>query len=151
LVAKPLNAQQEAPTLETMLSDAGYVLNRYEELVTGIDCDTWNVPASFKRTCKNELNLIGANVQSVKPVLGRAAKAKNVDLVDLFQVFQELNEIAGHLAELSSNLSDFTQIDGAPYAQAGAKALTLAAHLGNEIKTRLIIQQRELALCRGEN
>jgi len=151
LVAVPVNAHQEAPTLETMLNDAGYILNRYEELATGIDCDTWNVTASLKRTCKNELKLIGGNVQSVKPVLGRAAKAKDPDLVDLFEVFQELNEIAGHLDELSRNLADFTDRDGIAYAQAGAKALTLAANLGSEIKILLVLQQAKLVHCGAGN
>jgi hypothetical protein len=130
-----------------MLSDAGYVLNRYEELATGIDCDSWNVDASLKRICKGELKAIGANVQSAKPVLGRAAKAKNPDLIDLFTVFQELTEIAGHLDELSRNIGDFTIKDSAPYAQAAAKTLILSAHLGNEIKMRLVIQQGKLASC----
>lgn len=142
---------QAPPSLETMMSDAGYVFNRYEELVTGIDCDSWKVPASLKGTCKNNLKSIEANVQSIKPVLIRTTKSKNPDLVDLFEIFQELNGVANHLGELSSNLSDFTESDGVPYAQAGSKALILAAHLGNEIKVRLILQQAKLQRCGLEN
>jgi hypothetical protein len=148
LAAKPISAQQEAPTLETMLSDAGYVFNRYEELVTGIDCDSWNVSDSMKRTCRGELKSIGENVRSVKPILARLSSTKGDNLVALFDVYRELNEVASHLGELSTNVPDFTQNgDGKPYVLASSKTLILAAHLGNEIELRLVNQQSVLARC----
>jgi hypothetical protein len=141
LAGKPVGAQQQPPTLETMLSDAGYVFNRYEELVTGVGCNDWNAPDSLKGTCKGELKAIGENVKFAKVVLAKVSSAKNYDLVALFEVYKELNEVAGHLFDLSANIPTFAQRDGVPYAQAGSKALTLAANMGNEIESRMVIQQ----------
>ena len=147
---KTLHAQQ-APTLETMLSDAGYVFNRYEELVTGLDCDEWKVSDSFKRTCKSEAEVIERSVKQAKITLLNVTKAKNEDLVGLFEIYKELIEVAGHLSDLGSQLGDFTQRDGVPYAQAGSKALILAANLGNEIELRLALEQAELKRCQSKN
>jgi hypothetical protein len=131
------------PTLETMLSDAIYMFNRYDELIAGVNCDGWKAPESLKHTCKDEVRLIAKNVQSAKPVVIRAAKAKNAE-------YAELQEISGHLSELSANVSNFADQDGVPYAQAGSKAEILAANLNNEIRARLIAQQTRLEHCRPD-
>ena len=109
LIATPISAQQQAPTLETMLSDAGYVLNRYDELASGINCDSWRVPDSLKRSCKDELKSVGENVSVTKAILARLRDTKEDDLVALFRVYRELNEVSGHLDELSGNLPNYTQ------------------------------------------
>jgi hypothetical protein len=150
LSPRPLNAQQ-APTIEIMLSDAGYVFNRYEELVTGLNCDEWNVSDSFKQTCKSEVESIEINVKHAKMILAAITKTGNKDLVGLFEIYKELNEVAGHLSDLGSQLGDFTQRDGVPYAQAGSKALLLAAKFGEEIESRLVAEQLELKRCRLRN
>lgn len=121
LVGPSISAQQQPPTLETMLSDAGYVFNRYEELVTAAECNDWNVSDSLKLTCKGEVRAIGENVKFAKSVLAKLSSTKNHDLIALFEVYKELNEVAGHLSELSANVVNFTQRDGVPYAKAGAK------------------------------
>ncbi len=145
--ASALNAQQQ-PTLGTMLDDAKYVLNRYEELTSGIACDSWRgATESLKHDCKEELRLIGQNVQSAKVVLRRASSAASPSILDLFIVYEELNEVSGHLYELSCNLGNFAGQDPVPYAQAGAKATVLAAHLAEDIKVRLTIQETKLAKC----
>jgi hypothetical protein len=151
LVAPPINAQQQPPTLETMLSDAGYVFNRYEELVTAAECNDWNVADSLKLTCKAEVRAIGENVKFGKLVLAKLSSAKSYDLIALFEVYKELNEVAGHLSELSANVASFTQRDGVPYAKAGSKALTLAANMGTEIESRMVIQQHALMNCSTKN
>jgi hypothetical protein len=133
-----------------MLGDATYMFNRYDELIAGVNCDDWKAPESLKHTCKDEVRLITQNVPSAKPVVTRAAKAKNAELLDLFDIYAELQEVSSHLSELSANISSFADRDGVPYAQAGSKALILAAHLGNEIKTRLVAQQASLEHCRPD-
>lgn len=145
----PLQAQQP-PTLETMLGDATYMFNRYDELIAGVNCDGWKAPESLKHTCKDEARLITQNVQSAKSVVTRAAKAKNAELLDLFNVYAELQEISGHLSELSANIPNFADQDGVPYAQAGSKAEVLAANLSNEIRARLVVQQARLEHCRPD-
>jgi hypothetical protein len=150
LFSAPTVQSQQRQTLDVMLSDANYVFNRYDELSSGALCDSWKASDSLKRTCKDELRLIASNVQSTKPVLSRAAGSKSPELIDLFDVLVELNEVAGHLMELSNNVSDFGGVDGTPYAQAGAKALILSAQLGNEIKIRLATQQARLLRCGAE-
>ena len=78
------------------------------------------------------------------------AKSKNPELLDLFDVYAELQEISGHLSELSANIPDFADQDGVPYAQAGSKAEILAANLGSEIRARLVAQQARLEHCRPD-
>jgi hypothetical protein len=147
LFSAPTLQSQQTPTLDTLLGDAAYIFNRYDELSSGVFCDSWKAPDSLKRTCKDELKLIASNVQSTKPVLIRATRSKSPELIDLFDVLMELNEVAGHLMELSNNVNDFGGVDGTAYAQAGAKAEVLAAHMGNEIKIRFAIQQARLLRC----
>lgn len=145
LICPILEAQQ--PTTQTILRDAGYVFNRYEELATGIDCNSWKVRDSLKETCKGELKAIESNVQSVKTALDRSVGSKNPSLIDLFDVFVELQEVGGHLDDPSSNITDFTDRNGEEYARAGSKALILAAQLGREIRNQLIAQQVSLEQC----
>jgi len=151
LAGKPVGAQQQPATLETMMSDAGYVFNRYEELVTAAECNDWDAPDSLKLTCKGELKAIGENVEFGKLVLAKLSNTKNYDLVALFEVYKELNEVAGHLSELSANVVNFTQRDGVPYAKAGSKALMLAANMGTEIESRMVVQQHALMNCTTNN
>jgi hypothetical protein len=146
LLAPTLEAQQR-PTLETMLDDASYVFNRYDELTTGVICDSWKVDDSLKRTCKQELRSIASNVEHVKVVLRRASKSSNPELVDLLDIYSELDEVSGHLYELSNNLDSFTSVSGVPYSEAAAKANILAANLYLVLRLGLITQSEKVRDC----
>jgi hypothetical protein len=121
LLLAPILAAQQRPTLEAILDDASYVFNRYDELTTGVICDSWKVDDSLKRTCKRELRAIASNVEDTKVILRRASKSGNPELVDLLDIYSELNEVGGHLDELSNNLGSFTSVSGVPYSEAAAK------------------------------
>jgi hypothetical protein len=133
-------------TLETMLDDARYVFNRYDELATGVLCDSWRAPSELRKACNENLRLIGRNVQSTKVTLRRASSEKPPKLADLFSVSEELHEVSSHLNDLSSEFGDFTDQDPRPYAQAAAKAAVLAANLAKEIYSRLKAQEARCAV-----
>ena len=90
-------AQESRPTLDTMLNDAAYVFNRYEELASGLNCESWQTTAEIKKQCKSLAVAVGRNVKNIKTTLSRASKAKTPKLVDLFDIYSELQEVATSL------------------------------------------------------
>jgi hypothetical protein len=150
LLLDPALEAQQRPTLETMLDDASYVFNRYDELTTGVTCDSWKVDDSLKRTCKQELRLIASNVENTKVILRRASKSSNPELVDLLDIYSELNEVGAHLDELSNNLGSFTSVNGVPYSEAAAKANVLAANLYLVLRRGLLTQTEKVRDCKSD-
>jgi hypothetical protein len=150
LLLAPILAAQQRPTLEAILDDASYVFNRYDELTTGVICDSWKVDDSLKRTCKRELRAIASNVEDTKVILRRASKSSNPELVDLLDIYSELNEVGGHLDELSNNLGSFTSVSGVPYSEAAAKANVLAANLYLVLRRGLLTQSEKVRGCKPD-
>ena len=64
-------------------------------------------------------------------------------LLDLFDVYSELQEVSVNLSDFGSELAQFSSDDGTPYAEAGAKGTVLAARFCAEIRKRLVF------LCHG--
>ena len=87
-------------------------------------------------------------MQRAKAILQRLSSESNPALVALFFIYEELNEIGGHLTQLASSINDLTNDSGVPYAEAGAKTNILAAHLAEEIKARIITAEEKLARCK---
>jgi hypothetical protein len=130
---------QQPPSLDTMLNDASYVFNRYQELAGSMNCSSAGFPERIKEQCRNLVKLTVANVEASKEALNRSLKSRRRTLSDLFEIYSELVEISSNLDGFSSQIVMFTQNDGMPYAQAASKATVLAANLGREIRLRLVL------------
>lgn len=135
-------AQQPPVSLETMLNDANYVFNRYEELVSRKPCDRIKV-STLQQRCREIIMASQGNISFGKAALGRASKAKTSSLLDIFDVYVEIQEAAGNLNTFSSEVNQFSDEDAMPYAETGAKADVLAARLGAYVRTRLIMSCKE--------
>jgi hypothetical protein len=134
--------QQTTPSLDTMLNDANYVFNRYEELVSRMPCARLKV-TTLQQQCREIISTSQGNIRFGKAALGRASKAKAPSLIDIFDVYTEIQEAAGNLNTFSSEVNQFSDEDAMPYAETGAKADVLAAHLGVYVRARVILSCKE--------
>ena len=129
-------ASAGAADLDLLLSDAQYALNRYQELSDGLDCT--ELPSKRLQTlCKQEKHTISGNVEQTKAAVLRASRSKNPRNIDLLDIYSELEEIGGSLAEMSDNATTFTKQDPTPFAEASSKTLVLAAKLYSELRKRI--------------
>ena len=131
-----------------LLNDALYSLNRYEELVSGVNCGSWKEASEeIRRNCAEGIRLISKSVDSAKIALMRAMKARSPSLVDLLEIYGELEETAGHLEELGNNVSEFQGGDESAFTEAGGKTLYLGAKLYVQLRERLLLEEQR---CQGK-
>jgi hypothetical protein len=133
--------------LSVLLNDALYSLNRYEELTSSVNCDSWKAPEKLRHLCADAIRRIGKNVHDTKIVLARSLKARTPSSVDLLDIYAELEETEGHLYELANNVSDFHGEDGIPFSAASAKTQLVAANLYVQLRGRLLSEEHG---CQGK-
>jgi len=136
--------------LNTLLRDASYVFNRFEEVSAGIDAqiDT-TYPVPLRKSTKGALSAILKNVETEKAALNALLGQTNVSSVDLLDVYIELVEVASELNGESSNSNDWgDQKLANDLAQLGAKAAVLGAKLAATLRSQIEVQEVQLALCR---
>jgi hypothetical protein len=152
-VSQPLASAQASSgeDLQTLLHDAAYVLNRYEETTTGMDVeiDSWNVDASAKETFKEEIAAVAKNVDWEKPRLNALLMKKDIPAADLFDVYQELTEVTGELNAQSSNFSNWGSdpSKSLDIARLAGKTNVLAAKIGVQLRHKLAEQEIRLNAC----
>jgi hypothetical protein len=129
-------------SLAVLLSDAQYALNRYQELDSGF-CDT--LPKDSQRGCEKTQRGINGNVESIKPVLLRASKARNPSATDLLDIYAELEEISARLWLMGSEAD--TLIPNHPVRQDIADAIDKTEDLG--VNFYLELRKRVNALEKG--
>lgn len=92
--------------------------------------------------------MLGEGVDKTKIVLARAMKTRSPSLVDLLDIYSELDLIAGHLDGLGNDVSNFQGGDGSAlaqaeaFAEASAKTLVLGAKLYGQLRERLLLEEQ---------
>lgn len=159
LVAPPFTSGQDTATLgqdnakdlKSLLQDAAYVFNRYEDLSANlrVQIDDWKVPPSFRTGTKEELDAISKNESNEKPRLYRLLKANKVSATSLFDVYSELIECATELQAQATNANEFGEDQNLAMdlAQVGARADLLSAKIGSILRLKILMQDAELASC----
>jgi hypothetical protein len=152
LFLSPAALSQDRPPseLNTLLHDASYIVNRFEEATTGLDTqiDLWNLPASTKKIFKDALSATLRNVEAEKNQLNSLLDKPRVSSVDLFDVHDTLTSIASELAGQGSNFSNWgNEQTGIQLAQLGAKAGVLGAKIGLVLRAQIADQESQLASC----
>jgi len=133
--------------LSVLLNDALYSLNRYEELVIGVNCGSWKTDEELRRLCAQGIRVVSKGVDSAKIALMRAMKARSPSLVDLLEIYSELEETALHLEELGDNVSNYQEgeegrEEGHAFTQASAKTLVLGSKLYVQLRDRLLLEEQ---------
>jgi hypothetical protein len=150
LSASPFtSAQDKAPyDLNTLLRDASYVLNRFEEVSAGMKMQMENYPAGIRKSSKGALSAILENVETEKPALNALLGHSKVSSADLLDVYTELIEVESELNDESTNNNNWgDQKLAVDLAQLEVKARTLVAKLGVTLRSQIATQELQLAVC----
>ncbi|MGH9496688.1 MAG: hypothetical protein ACRD3B_16945 [Candidatus Sulfotelmatobacter sp.] len=141
---------QQGDDLKALLQDASYVLNRFEEVTTGLDVtiDDFKAPASLKRSLKGALASVRKSVEIEKPELNAALAKKNISMADLFDVYDELLAVAGYLEGTSSDLSNWgSDNEALEFEKLGARARNLGTDLGVALRSKIAEDEAQLSAC----
>jgi hypothetical protein len=155
-VTQPLASAQagSGEDLQTLLRDAAYVLNRYEETTTGMDVeiDSWNVEASVRQSSKDEIAAVTKNVDLEKPRLNGLLTKRDIPASDLFDVYQEVTEVGSELNDQSSNFANWGNdpSKSVDIARLAARANVLGAKIGVQLRHKLAEQDVRLNACSGK-
>jgi hypothetical protein len=142
--------QGQKEDLRTLLQDASYVFNRFDEEATGlqVEIDHWNVDASSKKNFKEEVSAVLRDVDVIKPTLSQLLSKSQVSSVDLLDVYAEVAEVGSEVQGQASNESNWGGAAKAiELAQLGAKATVLSAHIEVLLRHQIIVQERQLEVC----
>jgi hypothetical protein len=145
------SAQSGQYELKTLLQDASYVFNRFDETTTGLSTqiDEWNLPESSKSLFKRELSAVVMNVNTEKPKLNALLLKNDVSVGDLFDVYSEVTDVSAELSGQSSNFSIWAKDSSKAIelAQLGAKANVLAAKIGFVLRMKIQVQEDQMQAC----
>ena len=136
--------------LNTMLRDASYIFNRFEEVSAGMGAqiDT-NYPVQIRKTSKVALSSVLGNVETEKVALNALLDHTNgVSSADLLDVYTELVEVTSEVVSVSYEISDWgDQKLGIDLAQLGAKGNVLGAKLAVALRSQIAAQELQLTSC----
>ena len=136
--------------LDTLLRDSAYVLNRFEEMSTGLPAhiDRWNAPTHLKTGEKETLSSILNNVEAEKPALNALFGKQQVASTDLLDVYTEMIEVSSELQGLSAEDGSFGDAGlSTDLVQLGAKAQVLAAKIGVVLRSQIASLETKLTSC----
>jgi hypothetical protein len=134
--------------LRTLLSDASYVFNRFEELSAGDDAQIDKYPVEIRKNTRDALSAVLRNVEREKSALTALLDQPKASSVDLLDVYTELEEVAAELGDESSNSLNWgDQKLGTDLAQLSAKTAVLAAKLGSTLRFQIAALELQLASC----
>jgi hypothetical protein len=149
LSAPPLTSSQDKASndLNTLLRDASYVFNRFDEISAATEIDHY--PVQIRKSSKDALAAILINVDNEKPALNALLSQSKVSSVDLLDVYGELVEVAAELeSESSGSLNWGDPKLAVDFATLSSKAAILAAGIGVRLKSQIATQESQLALCK---
>ena len=150
LLASPFTSAQDKASndLDTLLRDASYVFNRFEEVSAGVRTQIDSYPVEIRKSSKGALLGVLGNVEREKPALNRLLGHSKVSSADLLDVYTELVEVASELeGESTSNVNWGDPKLGTDLAQLGAKTRVLSANLGVTLRSQIAAQELHLASC----
>jgi hypothetical protein len=142
--------QGQENDLRTLLQDASYVFNRFDEEATGLQVaiDRWNLDASSKVTFKKEVSAVLQNVNSLKPTLNQLLSKNQVSSTDLFDIYSQVAEVGAESFGQASNVSNWGEAAKAiELANLGSKATVLSANIGAVLRHQIVVQERQLEAC----
>jgi len=145
------SAQDKASNdLNTLLRDASYVFNRFEEVSAGVRMQIdVHYPVQLREGTKEALSGTLKSVAKEKPALNAILDHANVSSADLLDVYTEIMEVASELDAEASNNNDWGDEKLAiDLAQLGAKAEVLGAKLGITLRSQIATQELQLASCK---
>jgi hypothetical protein len=141
----------QEPNVDTMLRDAAYVFNRYEEATTGFDAevDSWKTFSdSTKQSMKDNTRKIRSFVELEKPELNSLLGKKKVPTSALFDVYEELLMVTDDLDSMSTNSVHFGNTAvGLDMSKLSAKARELGTDISIALRSQIADQEEQLAAC----
>ena len=143
-------AQNQQKDLKTLLQDVAYVLNRFEEVTTGLDVQIRHLDTSTsaKESFVRAWAAVSRNVEAEKPKLNALLGRTDVTSTDLFDVYSEIVEVTSELMGESSYFECLgSETKAMELAQLGAKAMVLGGNLGAALRSQLSAQQVQLTDC----
>ncbi len=107
-----------------------------------------NYPVPLKKSSKDALSAVLANVEAEKVALNALLGHSKVASADLLDVYMELVEVASELDGLSFENNEWGDPKlGTDLEQLGAKARLLSARLGIMLRSQIAAQELHLAAC----
>ncbi len=150
LLSPLTSAQDQAPNeLNTLLRDASYVFNRFEEVSVGVEAqiDT-KYPGEIKKNSKELLSGVLGTVNMEKPALNALLGQSKVSSADLLDVYTVLASVVSELDFVSANSDRWgDQKFALDLEQLSGKALTLSTKLSMVLRSQIAAQELELASC----
>jgi hypothetical protein len=146
----PLTSAQDSASndLNTLLRDASYIFNRFEELSAGIEMQSTHYPVEVRKSSKGALSGVLGNVATEKPALNALLGHSKVSSVDLLDVYTEVVEVTSELdAESTNNVNWGDEKLGLDLAQLSSKAAVLGAKLAVTLRSQIEFQELQLASC----
>jgi hypothetical protein len=151
VACQPALAQRQQPAdLNTLLRDASYVLNRYEEVTTGLDSqiDGWSISASTKQSVKGELAATLRAVEAEKPSLNALLGKSRIRSSELFDAYNIVSLVASDLEGASSSFGSWGDTTVAvELAQLGSKASILGTDIGGVLRSQIADRESQLDAC----
>ena len=142
------SAQTEQEKTKTVLSDAAYILNRYQESVAGLAVDLWKDPQQVKDKWKEAISVGDKNVEREKMHVGAMLSSQHWTSVDLLDVYSELTDVSISLYNLSGACLDSDPEKALELTTLGSRSERTAAKLYSHLRSMLTEQQNELLACR---
>jgi hypothetical protein len=156
LAPQLVSAQAKAPyDLNTQLRDAVYILDRFEEVTTGLDTniDGCEIPSDRKTIIKGNMSSVLRRVEAETPSLNGLLKRKHASSVDLFDVYTEMFDVAYPLDELSSSFAAWgdeklgEEKTAEELEQLGGKASLVSATIYTLLRPQIAAQESQLGSC----
>jgi hypothetical protein len=144
------SAQDSASNdLNTMLRDASYIFNRFEEVSAGLQVQIdMNYPVGIRKSSKGALSGTLGNVATEKVALNALLGHSKVPSADLLDVYIELVEVERELNDESTNNANWgDQQLAVDLAQLGSKTAVLGARVAMALRSQIVAQELQLASC----
>ena len=130
------------------MRDAFYIFDRFEELSAGVTAQMDNYPVEIRRRSKKVLSKIVKIVELEKPRLNTMLGQSKPSSVDLFDIYNLLDQIAFEIGYESSNVAEFgDQKTSLDMAQLSARAMGVATNLGVILRAQISTQESQLPSC----
>jgi hypothetical protein len=132
--------------LNTLLRDASYVFNRFDEVSVGFG---ENFPVDIRQRSMEAQRAVQKNVDREKTALNVLLGKSKVSSVELLDVYMELVEVTEQLQNESEQTEHWGDAQSAiEMTRLSAKAGILGANLALALRSQLDDQEQRLALCK---
>jgi hypothetical protein len=130
----PLHSQ--VPTqarINSLLQASSKALDRYQELAPGIRCEA-ATEKTLRRSCKGVLEMLARDVQDAKEKIARYRKLSAPQPVDLFDIYQVLQDIMTRIDELTFAEDLYGERNRGLFAKAYNNFVKITLWFGGEVR-----------------